>query len=174
MSFPLQCNTAIDKIQHLLNNAKTMKKKLIIFLALTLSTITIFAKEELNTDIVASVKAVSNSEAKIISSKIDGERLENKIQFNMIKYDDGSITIISEYFKLGKMPFSSYFSFTIKKEDIKKNEKGEYIIKEQKGFYKVLASKKDAFLTGIFNEKTGKLVLTTQGRGRTLTIEITY
>ncbi len=153
-----------------------MKKKLITFLILALSAISIplFAEQEFEKDLIASVKAVSNSEAKIISSKIDDKKIKNKIQFKLSKNTNGDIDIVSEYFKLGKMPFSSYFYFTIKKENITKDENGEYKIENCKGVYKVLTSKKEAFLTGSFNEKSGNLILTTKGRGRTLTIEITY
>ncbi|CEM62325.1 hypothetical protein [Treponema phagedenis] len=105
------------------------------------------------------VFASSNGTKKIIYAKIDKQKTTNKILLVFKKYEDGSLLIESGSFKLGKMPFSSSFKFIIPKENLERNDEGLYDLKEIQGTYSVLASKKAAFLSGSFDEKTCNLTV---------------
>ncbi len=153
-----------------------MKKKFIIFLIilLTCTLSSVFAKTELKKRVIVSVKAISNGEEKRITSRINGKTIENKIKVDIVRDKDGNIEIISKSFRLGKMPFTSKFYFSLNKKDIPLNKKNEYIVKKAKGYFKVLATKKESFLEGFFNEDHGKLILTSKRKDKTLTMEMIY
>ncbi len=152
-----------------------MKKRFVIFLIiLIVSSVPLFASKGFNKEVIASVKAISNSEEKTIFSTIDGKSTEDKIQLSIIKDSKGNIKVVSEYFKLGKMPFKSYFYFKIKEKDIVLNDKNEYIANNIEGAYKVLSVKKPAMITGSFNQDHGTIILTSKRKNKTLTIEMKY
>ncbi|UTC58248.1 hypothetical protein ABK01_08215 [Treponema sp. OMZ 305] len=120
---------------------------------------------------IVNVKALSNGAEKTIYSTIDKETAENRVMLIVTALPSGDIEIRSDKFKLGKMPFSSFFQFIIPHEEIIQNADGAYIIDGLTGIYKVAMSKPQAFLTGTLSHECCNLTLAVDGMGKKLSMQ---
>jgi len=118
------------------------------------------------------VRALPDGKEKPIYSTIGKEKTENKISLTVAQLPAGDIEIRSEKFKLGKMPFSSSFQFTIPQTGIRQDGTGSYIMDNLSGFYKVAASKSTALLTGTIGTSSCELSLKVNGMGKKLTMQL--
>ena len=121
---------------------------------------------------IVNVKALSNGAEKTIYSTIDKETAENRVMLIVTALPSGDIEIRSDKFKLGKMPFSSFFQFIIPHEEIIQNADGAYIIDGLTGIYKVAMSKPQAFLTGTLSHEYCDLTLAVDGMGKKLSMQL--
>ena len=121
---------------------------------------------------IVNVKALSNGAEKTIYSTIDKETAENRVMLIVTALPSGDIEIRSDKFKLGKMPFSSFFQFIIPHEEIIQNADGAYMIVGLTGIYKVAMSKPQAFLTGTLSHEYCDLTLAVDGMGKKLSMQL--
>ena len=118
------------------------------------------------------IHALSNGTEKIIHSTVDKKNVENQLTLIVSELSSGDIEIRSEKFKLGKMPFSSFFYCVIPQEEIKQDADGAYILDNLVGTYKVMASKSDMMFSGIVGMNSCDITITTNGMGKKLNIQL--
>ena len=118
------------------------------------------------------IHALSNGTEKIIHSTVDKKNVENQLTLIVSELSSGDIEIRSEKFKLGKMPFSSFFYCVIPQEEIKQDADGAYILDNLVGTYKVMASKSGMVLSGSISMKNCDITITAQGMGKKLNMQL--
>lgn len=122
----------------------------------------------------ANVTAQSKGESKTVFAKIDGKKTENNIHLRISKADSGTVSIESDSFKLGKMPFSSSFSFTIPSDQYIQAEKDKIIFKRIAGKYTVLGLGSDAYISGWLSKTACEFVLSVERKNKNLVIRFSY
>jgi len=122
----------------------------------------------------ATVDARSSGQPKTVYAEINGQKTENRLPLMFTKNAAGAITIESQSFKLGNMPFAASFKHTIKPQDIHLRADGAYEIHAVQGVYAVLFVTYDAFLAGTFDEKSCSLTLTVKARNKNLVASFSY
>jgi len=122
----------------------------------------------------AAVDARSSGKPKPVYAEINGQKTENQLPLMFTKNAAGAITIESQSFKLGNMPFAASFKHSIKPQDIHLRADGTYEIHGVQGVYAVLFVTYDAFLDGTFDEKNCSLTLTVKARNKNLVASFTY
>lgn len=147
-------------------------KALLIFFYLSAAAFVFGAESAVLYRQTVNVKTLSDGTEKTIYSTVGKEKVENRVTLIVTELPSGDIEIRSETFKLGKMPFSSFFQFIIPQEEIVQNAVGGYVIDNLPGIYKVAMSKTQALLTGSLSAYTCELVLAVDGMGKKLTMQL--
>ena len=146
-------------------------KILLTFFYLSVATLVFGAESTVLYRQIVNVEALSDGAEKTIYSTVNKETVENQVALIVTALPSGDIEIRSDKFKLGKMPFSSFFQFIIRREEIIQNETGAYIIDGLTGIYKVAMSKPQALLTGTLSPEYCDLTLTVDGMGKKLSMQ---
>ena len=147
-------------------------KVLLTFFYLSVAALVFGAESTVLYRQTVNVKALSNGVEKTIYSTVNKETVENQVTLIVTALPSGDIEIRSDKFKLGKMPFSSFFQCIIPQEEIIQNTAGEYVIDGLTGIFKVAMSKPQALVTGTISPFTCDLTLAVDGMGKKLTIEL--
>ena len=147
-------------------------KILLTFFYLTAATFVFSAESTVSYRQTVNVKALSDGAEKTIYSTVGKEKVENRITLIVTALPSGDIEIRSDKFKLGKMPFSSFFQFIIPQEELQQNTGGVYAINELIGLYRVAVSKPQALLTGTLSPEYCNLTLAVDGMGKKLIMQL--
>lgn len=147
-------------------------KVLLTFFYLSVAALVFGAESTVLYRQTVNVKALSNGVEKTIYSTVNKETVENQVTLIVTALPSGDIEIRSDKFKLGKMPFSSFFQCIIPQEEIIQNTAGEYVIDGLAGIFKVAMSKPQALVTGTISPFTCDLTLAVDGMGKKLTMQL--
>ena len=147
-------------------------KTFLAFFYLTVAALVFGAESNVLYRQTVNVKALSDGVEKMIYSTVGKETVENQVTLSVTVLPSGDIEVRSDKFKLGKMPFSSFFRFIIPQEEIIQNTAGAYVIDGLTGIYKVAMSKPQALLTGTLSPFTCDLTLAVDGMGKKLTMQL--
>lgn len=123
---------------------------------------------------IADVSAVYHGKQKTIFSTIDTKKQENKIAITVTKLKTGDIEVVSQKFKVGKMPFSSSFTFTIPYSASVKSPDAVYSIDNVPVNYKIAFSKAVGSVNGTMSNKSGTFIVEVIGMGKKLVMEISF
>ena len=147
-------------------------KILLTFFYLTAATFVFSAESTVLYRQTVNVKALSDGAEKTIYSTVGKEKVENRITLIVTALPSGDIEIRSDKFKLGKMPFSSFFQFIIPQEELQQNTGGVYALNALIGLYRVAVSKPQALLTGTLSPEYCNLTLAVDGMGKKLIMQL--